>query len=443
MLRLIPYSEFYMWDVKRFVKAGLSSNYSIVSLGEYIAERREKVKLFNFPDEEFGILGVNNKEGVFDAYVEKGKNINQAYKVVKDNDLTYNPYRVNVGSIGLKTSSHQNNYISPAYVVIECKNGLSAEFLYKLFKTDSFSKVISDNTTGSVRQNLKFETLANIKIPLPSLSEQSRLISAYEESVALARQQETKAIKLEVSIDEYLYDVLGIAKSIETKKLRFRVVNFKDIERWSVDSLGSISKVEDRFKGKYPLIKFRNLILSYQYGLSEKSSATVVGVPMLRMNNISNAELDFSKLKFIKIDQSYIDKYKLCNGDLLFNRTNSKELVGKTALFETDDIFTFASYLIRIKVNSQITNNHFINFLFNSSILQYQKNLVSRQITGQANINAQEMQDFLFPLPPLDVQIHIAQHISGIKAKIKTFKDLAKKNRKKASELFELEILNN
>ena len=137
MLRTIPFSEFNLWDVKRFVKSSITSKYEIVTLGKHISERGEKYKLYEYEDKSFGILGVNNKHGVFDAYTELGKNINQAYKLVKDFDLTYNPYRVNVGSIGMKTVEHRNQYISPAYVVFECKPSINAEFLYRLFKSDA------------------------------------------------------------------------------------------------------------------------------------------------------------------------------------------------------------------------------------------------------------------------------------------------------------------
>ncbi|NJO90648.1 MAG: hypothetical protein HC831_18075 [Chloroflexia bacterium] len=151
-------------------------------------------------------------------------------------------------------------------------------------------------------------------------------------------------------------------------------------------------------KGDFLLIKLKELIISYQYGLSEKSSKERIGPPMLRMNNINNSELTVEDLKYIDIDDDTLIKYKLNKGDLLFNRTNSKELVGKTALFNESADYSFASYLIRVVINEEKADNRYINFLFNSSILQYQKDLVSRQITGQANINAQEMQDFFVSL---------------------------------------------
>lgn len=293
-----------------------------------------------------------------------------------------------------------------------------------------------------IKNEATYEFIGKLQIPLPLLAEQNRMVAAYNAKIALAEQQEIQAKQLEQGIDLYLFDVLGINQLEENQAKRFRTISFADVDRWSVDSLGATLKVEEKFKGNFPLVKFRSMILSYQYGLSAKSSASIIGVPMLRMNNIKNSVLDFSSLKYIDIDQKTFIKSKLNKGDLLFNRTNSKELVGKTALFELDENFTFASYLIRVVINPSKANSEFVNFLFNSPILQYQKNLVSRQITGQANINAQEMQEFLFPLPPLAKQQEIAQHIANLKTQIKTLKSQAERNRAEAIQAFEQAIFN-
>ena len=162
---------------------------------------------------------------------------------------------------------------------------------------------------------------------------------------------------------------------------------------------------------------------------------------MLRMNNILNAELITHDLKYISISEQDFKKFQLNKGDLLFNRTNSKELVGKTAIFDLDSKdFTFASYLIRVEINDEIASKEYVNYLFNSSILQYQKDLVSRQVTGQANINAQEMQTLLFPLPPLPVQQEIANHVSDVKDRIRSLKEAAQQNRQTAISDFEKDI---
>ncbi|CAM1368888.1 Type I restriction enzyme EcoKI specificity protein [Tenacibaculum litoreum] len=440
-LKTVPFTDFLLWDVKRYITNALNSDYPLVLLSKLIYERSERVKLYDFPDKEFKILGVNNKTGLFDAYTELGANINQSYKKVYNQDLAYNPYRINVGSIGWKTPNQKNEFISPAYVVFGTNDELSSEYLYLIFKTDTFNKIINDNTTGSVRQNLKFDTLVNIKIPLPPLSEQNRIVAQYNQKIQLAQQQEQEANNLEQEIEEYLYSTLGISKTKKVQKEGLLdTINYREVDRWAVDSLGRLAKIENKFKGLYPLIKFRELIFSTQYGLSEKSSKEIVGPPMLRMNNIYNGELNLDDLKYISINDSTYKKYKLNKGDLLFNRTNSKELVGKTALFDSDDEYTFASYLIRVVLKEDLVNKKFINYLFNSSILQFQKDLISRQITGQANINAQEMQELLFPLPDCDKQNEIANHIDGLKNQIKSLRRKANANREKALLNFEQEI---
>ncbi len=440
-LKIISFEEIDYWDVKRYKILDIFSQYPLIKLSKLILERRDKVQPFDEPDSKFGILGVNNKIGLFDAYEEYGKNINQAYKKVNDGDLSYNPYRINVGSIGLKTKNHKFSLISPAYVVFGCREELQPEFLFKVFKTNTFNQIINYSTTGSVRQNLKFETMARIKIPLPPFSKQIALLKQYNKKINLAEKLKFQALEIEKGIEVYLSQVLGI-KNLhkEQNKKGLQSVEFKTIDRWDFDYNSKLSYISALLKeGKYELKKFGSLIKNYQYGLSEKASTENIGIPMLRMNNIVDAELDLAKLKYIKKTERIKD-FILDKNDLLFNRTNSKELVGKTAIFREKEEYTFASYLIRVKVNMEEVNIDYINYLFNSEIIQFQKDLVSRQTLGQANINAQELQMFLFPVPALEIQNKIANEITKRKEQIKKLKNEALKNRELGMKEFEREI---
>lgn len=436
-IKLIPYTLFDLWDTKRYTSQDFFSDFKIVNLGNCIKEESKKYKLFLDEEKEFGILGVSNKVGIFDAYIQKGKDINQPYKKMDVGWLAYNPYRINVGSIGIKKNEHKNDYISPAYVVFSCNEKLLPEFLFLLFKTDTFNKIINESTTGSVRQNLTIDILKTLKIPLPEIKEQKRLINDYFYKIQKSNVLEEEANSLEKGIDKYLHEVLEINTSknkSETGSLS--LVNFEEVERWSVDFLVNNKYSSFITKGKYPSIKLKNFIKGYQYGLSEKASKENIGIPMLRMNNILNSELLINDLKYIS-EGLGLKNYILDKGDLLFNRTNSKELVGKTAVFDLEGKYTFASYLIRVKVNQEIANVFYVNYLFNSSILQFQKDLVSRQITGQANINAQEMQNFLFPLPPLLEQNKIVVEIHNRIDRIKQLRAKAQNLTSSASKDFE------
>jgi type I restriction enzyme S subunit len=439
-IKFLPFRDIVLWDVKRYASKKIKSDYPIVKLGLHIQEQSQKVKLFDFPDEEFGILGVNNKIGIFDAYKEKGANINQAYKRIEKGWLAYNPYRVNVGSIGMRTEKHEHEYISPAYVVFSCKETLLPDFLFKLFKTERFNKIINDSTTGSVRQNLTIDVLKTLDIALPPISIQQKLLDEYYLKSKEAIEQDKKAFVKEKEINNYLLEKLGvnIEKSIKKKGITF--TKFSLIDRWAADYLFNLSSFKGISEAKYPAIKVRNLILSYQYGLSSKATEEPIGVPMLRMNNIINSELDFEDLKYITLEKEQKEKNLLDKGDLLFNRTNSKELVGKTAVFDLEDEYTFASYLIRLKMDTEKVNVHFINFLFNSPIGRVQIDMISRQVLGQANVNAQELQDFIFPIPNLEIQNQIVKDVFKIKELANSLKQKAELNRKEAIREFEQAI---
>lgn len=442
-IKFLQFRDILLWDVKRYAAERIKSHYPIVKLGSHIQEESHKVKLYDFPEVEFGILGVNNKIGIFDAYKEKGSNINQSYKRMEMGWLAYNPYRVNVGSIGIRTKEHENEFISPAYVVFSCKEALLPDFLFKLFKTERFNKIINESTTGSVRQNLTIDILKTMDIALPPVEIQKRLLQTYYFKTKKALNQDKEALIKEQDINAYLLEILGVSLEKSVKKKGISFTRFSFIDRWAADYIFNLSSIIGITEAKYPVQKVRNFILSYQYGLSSKATEEPIGIPMLRMNNINNSELDITDLKYISIHEKQKKKILLAKGDLLFNRTNSKELVGKTAVFDLDEEFTFASYIIRLKLDTEKVNVYFLNYLFNSPIGRVQIDMISRQVLGQANVNAQELQDFIFPIPDLKTQNRIVNYVSEIKDAAKSLKEKAELNRKEAIKEFEQAIFKN
>jgi restriction endonuclease S subunit len=213
-----------------------------------------------------------------------------------------------------------------------------------------------------------------------------------------------------------------------------------DLDRWGGDSLKNKEKLSFLKNGKYKVTELKNIIKFIQYGLSEKANSSNIGIPMLRMNNINNAELSIDNLKYINLSNQIIEKTKLNKNDLLFNRTNSKELVGKTAVFDKDGVYTFASYLIRIKLDESKCDVHYLNYFLNSRIGRIQIDLTSRQITGQANINSKELQGFIVPLPSLSIQKQIASNVESIRKQVKSLRSEAEKLRVGAKEAFTREL---
>lgn len=119
-LQFVPYADIQNWSVQYMGEENsLASLFPMKLLGDFISEENKKYSISD-PTIDYGILGVNNQIGIFDAYTENGAKIKQKYKIMKEGWIAYNPYRVNVGSIGVKRECHKNDFISPAYVVFSC-----------------------------------------------------------------------------------------------------------------------------------------------------------------------------------------------------------------------------------------------------------------------------------------------------------------------------------
>ncbi|MDR1109350.1 MAG: restriction endonuclease subunit S [Deltaproteobacteria bacterium] len=151
------------------------------------------------------------------------------------------------------------------------------------------------------------------------------------------------------------------------------------------------------------------MCLAFQYGTSQKSDKKG-RVAVLRMGNIKNGEIDYSDLVFTS-DESDIKKYELKPHELLFNRTNSPEWVGKTAIYRGEIPAIFAGYIIKIK--PVIVNPFYLNYIMNS---KYHRNIclqVKTDGVNQSNINAQKLSYFVYPIPPLAEQHRIVTTIKS------------------------------
>lgn len=414
---IAQYKDLTRWDIKSFLYI-LESNFPIEELGLHIYEHSEKENIFEQKEKEFPILGVTNKVGVYLNENKKGAEINQPYKKVKAGELTYNPYRVNVGSIGIVRDEFDGFYISPAYVVFGTKETLLNEYLYLVLSSSWFNPFLRSATSGSVRQNLTYDLLRNLKVPVPDIKTQQKIVANFHKVKIEAKKLRDKANKIEKQVNELLMRELGMERKEYLKEKSVFVVNYKELERWSVDYCNYASQGLLDIRSKYDVLPAKRVIKRFQYGTSEKASKTKNGLPILRMNNIVNGQIDTKNIKYINLSPGVANTLRLNSGDIVFNRTNSKELVGKTAVFELDREWVFASYLVRIELENDKIDSHFFNCVFNSPIIRNQINAISRRIIGQANINTEEVSNLLIPIPPLKVQKTIVSKIEKKRAEI-------------------------
>ena len=276
-------------------------------------------------------------------------------------------------------SDNKIAYLNQRICSIYTKNkDISQEFLIYFLK--SIQKKIIENSYGGAQPNISSRWIENIKIKVPNIEIQKKISKKLE--------------LLENNIDfrkKQLNYLKELVKSLFTRMFGDIKTNDKN---WEIKKLGEVAQT--------------------QYGTSKKATSIVGEFPILRMNNITySGEMDYKDLKYIELSDSEKEKFLLKKGELLFNRTNSKELVGKTGLFNLDIPMAFAGYLIRIKP-SNLIHSKFLLFFMNSEFMKKLLYNKAKNIVGMANINAKELEDFSIILPPIELQNKFAERIEKI-----------------------------
>ena len=155
--------------------------------------------------------------------------------------------------------------------------------------------------------------------------------------------------------------------------------------------------------------RLEDIVCELKYGTSEKSSS-VGKIAVLRMGNITNVgTIDYSNLVYSSNDED-IEQYSLEKDDLLFNRTNSSEWVGKTAIYKEEQPAIYAGYLIRIR--PLLISPDYLNTVMNSSYYRDWCYDVKTDAVNQSNINAQKLSQLMIPIPPLKEQERIVAEMN-------------------------------
>ena len=247
---------------------------------------------------------------------------------------------------------------------------LSDEIDIKYLYYFLLSRGLSDTITGSAQPQIVRQSLKNVRVIYPNLDAQKRIIYVLDKADELLSIRKQQIAKLDELVKARFVEMFGT----------FPANPF----RWSTG-------------------KIQDVVSDVRYG-SSRPAVEGGKYPYLRMNNITySGELDLRDTKRIDIPDSELDKCTVRRGDVLFNRTNSKELVGKTCVYNRDELMVLAGFVIRVRINERIRPevlSAFLNMDFSKRMLIG----MCKTAIGQANINAKELQNIDLYIPPIELQ---------------------------------------
>lgn len=430
---VVQYKDLSRWDVKSFLNT-LKAPFPVVKLWNYIYEHSEKENIFTEKEKEFSILWVTNKVWIYLNETKKWKEINQPYKKVLSWEIAYNPYRINVGSIWIVQEEYNNYYISPAYVVFWTNEKLYNKYLYLILSSSWYNDFLRAKTSGSVRQNLTFNLLSDLEIPLPKITTQKQIVEEYENNKKQAQNMRNEALEKEKNIDDFLMSELGIEKQEQKKKKWPFIVRFKDLERWDVSFFRGI---EDNYRLDF--VTIWSIFL-------EKNNTKIIPKKDKEYLYIGLENIEKNTWLFNFIDANDIKSQSILLKKWYIYYSKLRPYLNKAFLFLKDgDNFIATSELFWFKVKSNIDNKYIIYILLSKIVLEQIKKLMIW--ARMPRISEKDFFNLRIPLPPIWdkktpwTQKYIVSKIDEIKQEIDSLNTKAEKLEKEADENLEKAIL--
>ena len=306
-----------------------------------------------------------------DEYITQAGLEGSSAKILPKGTVLYTIFAT-LGEAGILTIDACTNQ-AIAGITIKNQHEVLTDYLYYYLK--SKKSYVNNLGRGVAQNNINLSILRNLEVPLPALPVQRQTVDILDKTAKVIEYRQQQLQKLD-----------------DLVKARF-------IEMFGVFPLNP--------KG-WKTATIRDIVTDVRYG-SSRPAVDGGKYPYLRMNNITyGGELDLTDTKRIDIPDNELDKCTVRRGDVLFNRTNSKELVGKTCVYNRDEMMVLAGFVIRVRVSERVLPE-FLSAFLNTDFSKQMLLGMCKAAIGQANINAQEMQNIEIYLPPTELQWQFVQ----------------------------------
>jgi len=315
---------------------------------------------------------------------------------IRAGDFIYCKIMAWEGAFGIAPKETDNCVMSGAFVVYELnRERIDEKFLDYFFKVPEHWQSIGSQSTGTNvrRQSLHPSQFEKAEIPFPPIVEQRRIIARIDELASHIN--EARALRQET------------------------VVHAEALQASKICALFTEGSAAGWTKGRLD-----DYVVDDCYGTSEKTCDDDTGTPILAMGNIQKGQIDTRKLKYLHLSEKDRRRLLLQRGDILVNRTNSAELVGKCAVFDEERDFAFASYLIRLRLDTDKADPHLVASYINSPAGRAYMFSERKQMTGQANVNATKLKALPIALPQLPEQRRIVAELDALQAEVDKLKCL-------------------
>jgi restriction endonuclease S subunit len=398
------------------------------------------------------VYGVTKDEGISLTGNVTSEDLSE-YIVVDKNTFAFNPYRINIGSIGLSGETFKG-LVSPAYVVFKTKDDLLPEFLFSFLKSDIGIKLINwYGNRGGVRNALRFDDLGEIDIPDLTIAEQetalAKIITAQRKLDLIDRELEFQQTHLQKLRQSILQEAVQgkLTKQAPKDEPAEKLLQRIKAEKQKLRAAGKLKKekelppiTEDEIRFDLPkgwvwcrLGEISKLQNGYAFQSSKYQSE---GIRLVRNINIGHGKINWDETAFYpeNLRESF-QEFELNENDILISLDRPIIATGlKIAKVTQRDLPSLLLQRVgRINALELKINPDYIYMWFNSPL--FIEEITPGRSNGVPHISTKEIENLLLPLPPISEQQRIVAKVQQLIQLVNELEQQLEENKMQGSNL--------
>lgn len=357
----------------------------MVQLDELMATRRSSIDPSKFPDEAFELYSIP----AFDARKPElltGSAIGSTKQVVRPQDVLLSKIVPHIRRSWIVGSPGDSRQIASGEWIVFRSDRVVPAYLRHALVCDNFHTQFMRTVSGVGGSLLRARPaqVGKIQVPLPPLPEQRRIAAILDQADALR-----------VKRREALAQLDSLTQSVFVEMFGEPMANPKG---WQRVPLGQL------------------MADGPQNGLYKPASDYGSGTPIVRIDAFYDGVVTgLAKLKRVQLSDSEASKYALHENDIVINRVNSPDYLGKSALIPAlAEPTVFESNMMRFSVKPELATARYLVAFLQTGFIKAQIRTASKDAVNQSSINQQDVQSFLVNLPPLSLQIDFVARLDEV-----------------------------
>ncbi len=416
---IAKYKDLTRWDVKSFLASSfISSKEALLPISSFL-EQRKKV----FDDNELPIMLSVHFGGTISE--RKRKAIRGRLFVAHAEDFVFSKIDARNGALCMIPEQYEQVAFTSEFPIYKLKSEwrtkVSLQYLKLVLLSPLFLEILNSLVSGaSGRKRITPDQFENIKIPIPDIKTQQKIVADFHKAKTQAERLQVRAEKKEKQIDEFLMRELGIGKIEHKKKEGAFVVNFKDLERWGVGFASWDWTLDNLlFSKKFELKKISQVAVvnpEFVFTADEKKQ----DISFIPMESVSNKHGQIVKTEIKKFESVFSGYTKFREGNIIFAKITPCMQNGKCAVAKNlkNNIGVGSTEFHVIKLNENIIIAEFLWNILRSNTLKESAQRFFIGSAGQQRVPDSFLKELKIPLPPLSKQKQIVEKVEKMREEV-------------------------